>query len=137
MSEPRLLLRALPVGLAVLFVLALVPTPAAANPTVPYCAGSVNPVGNQPGVIMPEVCEQATGRVFPEASSLSTPPGQAPVSDYISYFEFQAGLEYLAASPAGQKYLTVHEVAQSVGLCPIPKGEANVPFVGGTGDMPC
>src|SRR5688500_12414820 len=118
MSE-RLLLRALPAGLAVLFVLALLPAPAAGNPAVPYCTGSVNPVGNQPGIIMPEVCEQTTGRVFPEASPLSTPPGQAPASDYVGYFEFQAGLAYLAASEAGQKYLTIHQVADSVGLCPI------------------
>jgi hypothetical protein len=129
MSERRLLLRALPAGLAVLFVLTLVPTPVAANPSVPYCAGSINPLGGTvPGIIMPEVCEQVSGRVFPEASALSVAqspyalPGASvtPVLDYISYYEFQAGLDYLAASEMGQQYLTVHEVAQSYGLCPTP-----------------
>ncbi|MEA3165162.1 MAG: hypothetical protein QOJ26_6 [Thermoplasmata archaeon] len=123
MSERRLLLRAMPAGLAVLFVLALVPAPASANPSVPYCAGSVNPAGGvMPGVLMPDVCEATTGRVFPEASSLSTEPGQLPVGDYVSYYEFQAGLDYLAASEFGQQYLTVHEVAQSVGNCPAGAG---------------
>lgn len=122
----RLLLRTLAATLAVAFLVSLVPAPAAANPVVPYCPGSiglpVSPVTN------PATCESATGRVFPEASANSVTgspnalPGasQLPVLDYVSYYEFQAGLDYLAASEAGQKYLTIHEVAQSVGLCPTP-----------------
>jgi MYXO-CTERM domain-containing protein len=125
MSERRLLLRAGPVGLALMFVLALVPTPAAAEPGVPYCSGSVSPIPSTlPTILMPEVCEQTSGRVFPEASpnsiagSPNALPGASthPVTDYVSYFEFQAGLQYLAASEMGQQYLTVHEVAQSYGL---------------------
>ncbi|HUR24531.1 MAG TPA: hypothetical protein VM327_00765 [Candidatus Thermoplasmatota archaeon] len=143
MSERRLLLRALPAGLAVLFVLSLLPTPAAAEPGVPYCQGSADPVGGVArGVIMPDVCEAVTGRVFPEASpnsiagSPNALPGAStkPVDDYISYFEFKAGLDYLAASEFGQKYLTVHEVAQSVGLCATPA--PSVPLVGSGGDCP-
>ncbi len=127
----RLLSRTLGLALAGLFVVSLVPSPAAANPGVPYCpAGSYNPVGGVvPGPMMPEQCELATGRVFPEASANSVAgspnalPGAstAPVSDYISYYEFQAGLDYLAGTPAGQQYLTVHEVGQSRGLCPTPQ----------------
>lgn len=121
----RLLLRAsLASVLASLFILSLLPTPAAAEPGVPYCAGSVSPVpAPAPMVIMPEVCEQATGRVFPEASANSLKPGNAlpgagtgVASDYVSYFEFQAGLQYLAESTFGQKYLTVHQVGDSFGL---------------------
>ena len=51
-----------------------------------------------------------------------------PVSDYVSFFEFQAGLQHLAAQYPD--YLTIHEVAQSVGLCPVPSGAA-------TGETPC
>lgn len=125
----RLLLRTLAAVVAAAFLVSLVPTPAAANPGVPYCVGSFNPVGGLvSGPIMPDVCETVTGRVFPEASANSiagTPnalPGASnqPVQDYISYYEFQAGLDYLAASPLGQQYLTIHEVAQSVGLCTVP-----------------
>lgn len=127
MTERRLLLRAIPAGLAVLFVLALLPQPAAANPEVPYCPGSFGMTGGvAPGTYMPEVCEQVTGRVFPDASALSVAgspyalPGasSAPVSDFISYYEFQAGLDYLAQQYPD--YLTVHEVGESRGLCPTP-----------------
>ncbi|HET6398667.1 MAG TPA: hypothetical protein VFH47_03855, partial [Candidatus Thermoplasmatota archaeon] len=68
-----------------------------------------------PGVVDPAACEAVAGRVFPEASVLSTPPGQLPAQDFVSFSEFQAGLSYLAG-----KYpdtITVHEVAQSAGLC--------------------
>ncbi|MHB1260553.1 MAG: hypothetical protein ACYC2H_02430 [Thermoplasmatota archaeon] len=143
MSERRLLLRAMPAGLAILFVLSSLPSPAAAEPGVPYCQGSADPAGSTvPGVIMPEVCETITGRVFPEASpnsiagSPNALPGAStkPVDDYVSYFEFRAGLDYLASTPEGQKYLTIHEVAQSVGLCPQPA--PSVPLVGSGGDCP-
>lgn len=125
----RLLLRTLAVSLAVAFLVSLVPSPAAANPTVPYCPGSFNALGGvAPAPIMPDVCEATTGRVFPEASANSIAgspnelPGASnqPVQDYISYYEFQAGLNYLAGTEAGQKYLTINEVAQSTGLCPTP-----------------
>ncbi|MFA5943321.1 MAG: hypothetical protein WC876_02520 [Candidatus Thermoplasmatota archaeon] len=139
MSERRLLLRAGPAGLAILFVLALLPTPVVGEPGVPYVPGcSVAPVSGAPMVIDSAMCEQITGRVFPEASALSIPsngvsnPNQAPVSDYVSYFEFQAGVDYLASTDLGQQYLTVHEVAQSVGLCATPA--PSVPLVGSGGD---
>src|ERR1051326_8039982 len=127
MTERRLLLRALPAALGLLFVLALLPQPAAANPAVPYCAvGSYNPAGGgAPRPIMPELCKQATGRVFPEASALSLPsegvsqPNQAPATDFVSYYEFKAGLDYLAAQYPDS--LTVNEVAQSRGLCSTPQ----------------
>ncbi|MEK6986001.1 MAG: hypothetical protein AABX89_06440 [Candidatus Thermoplasmatota archaeon] len=130
MSEGSRLLRAgQALLLAALLAATLIPAPAAANPVVPYCLGSVSPVAPPvPQVIMPEICETVTGRVFPEASPLSIAgspyaldgASQLPATDYISYYEFQAGLNYLANSPAGQKYLTIHEVAQSAGLCSQP-----------------
>ncbi|MEK6975975.1 MAG: hypothetical protein AABY18_06505 [Candidatus Thermoplasmatota archaeon] len=130
----RLLLRgSLACALAALFLLALLPAPAAANPAVPYCltsAAGLAGVG-APNAANPDLCETLTGRVFPEASVNSIFPspnalpgadaaGSQPAQDYVSFYEFQAGLDYLAASPAGQKYMTVHEVAQSTGLCPQP-----------------
>lgn len=138
----RLLLRTLAAVLAAAFLVSLVPAPAAANPTVPYCAGSVAPAGGGPQVIDSSICETVTGRVFPEASANSVAgspnalPGASnqPAQDYVSFYEFQAGLNYLAASEAGQQYLTIHEVAQSVGLCPQPA--AGVPLVGTGGDCP-
>jgi hypothetical protein len=125
MSERRLLLRALPAGLAVLFILALAPQPATANPAVPYCGGSVGPAdGLAPGVHDPSICEAETGRVFPEPSTLSTAgspnagagASTVPTTDYVSFYEFEAGLKYLA-----QKYpdvITVNVVGQSRGNCP-------------------
>src|SRR4030095_3455991 len=124
-------------------IVSVLPSPAAAEPGVPYCAGSASPVPNTvPTVLMPEVCETSTGRVFPAATpnsiagSPNALPGAstAPVSDYVSYQEFQAGLDYLANSEMGKQYLTVYEVAQSVGLCPQPA--PSVPLVGSGGDCP-
>ncbi len=135
MSEGSRLLRNGPALLAAaLFVFTLVPTPAAANPAVPYCLGSVSPAPSMvPPVIMPSVCESATGRVFPEASPLSTAgspyalagASSLPATDYVSYFEFQAALDYLANSEMGKKYLTVHHVSDSVGGCPTGPGCAD------------
>ncbi len=118
----RLLLRTLAVLLSAAFLVSLVPAPAAANPTVPYCAGSVG-LATMP-VTNPAVCETITGRVFPEASpnSIANSPNAlpgastSPVADFVSFFEFQAGLDYLANSPAGQQFLTIHQVGESVGL---------------------
>jgi hypothetical protein len=134
MTQRRLLLRAIPAGLAVLFVLALLPQPAGANPAIPYCPGA-GPAGAA-GIYNAQLCEQSSGRVFPEASPLSIEgspyalPGASsfPASDYVSFFEFQAGLEYLAAQYPD--YLTIHEVARSAGLCPVPSGSVAI-------DQPC
>jgi hypothetical protein len=140
----RLLLRTLAALMAAAFLVSLVPTPVAANPVVPYCptsAAGLNGLG-VPGPANPALCEQVTGRVFPEASpnsiagSPNALPGAStmPVTDYISYFEFQQGLQYLANSDLGKKYLTIHEVAKSVGLCPQPA--PSVPLVGSGGACP-
>ncbi|HJQ94016.1 MAG TPA: hypothetical protein VJ874_07025, partial [Candidatus Thermoplasmatota archaeon] len=121
------------------------PTPVAAEPGVPYVSGcSVAPVSGGPMVIDAQMCETITGRVFPEASPNSVAgspnalPGAStsPVQDYVSYFEFQAGVDYLAGTELGQQYLTVHQVAMSVGLCPQPSGTVGTPIGGGT-DVPC
>jgi hypothetical protein len=89
--------------------------PVQAVPGVPYCPGTVAalPGAGGPAVVQPDVCESVTGRVFPEASALSVSPGGVPVSDFISFGEFEAGLAYLAAQHPDR--VTVHEVARSVG----------------------
>lgn len=110
-NAPVLLLTALLV--AGLFAVA----PADANPAVPYCGpASLGGATSQTGdLVMPEVCEQITGRVFPEAFAHEEyGPDTVPATDFIGFFEFQAGLEYLAAQYPD--YLTVHEVGTSVGL---------------------
>jgi MYXO-CTERM domain-containing protein len=112
------------IALAVAFVLALFSMPASANPGVPYCLGSaaVAP-GLAPPVVQPEVCEAATGRVFPEAierPEYVSAGGHGFASDFVSFPEFEAGLNYLA-----QKYsdkVTVHRVAESYGLPKTPGG---------------
>ncbi len=119
--------RGLPVFLAALFVISLFSAPASANPAVPYChaAGGIGGGSSaSTDLILPEVCEQATGRVFPEAiadSDYLTPTGPNGftggstgfATDYVSFFEFEAGLQYLA----GQfpDYIEVHQVALSHG----------------------
>lgn len=105
---------------AAVFTLSVLPSPAAANPGVPYCAGSLSVTGTT-AVTQPEVCKAVTGRVFPEASSLSTPAGQSPVQDYVSFPEAQAGLHYLEAQYPD--YIQITEVAQSFGL---PNGMGGV-----------
>jgi hypothetical protein len=95
--------------LAVLVVatlsLTVLPLPtASANPFVPYCPGSlyVNPDLNQ---ISPELCDAVTGRVFPEALR---------ATDFVSFFEFEAGMEYLLANNGGRAEMI--EVGRSFGI---------------------
>ncbi len=95
----RLLVALLAASLAV----TLVPT-TSANPGVPYCTGSVAGT-DQTRVIMPEVCEQVTGRVFPEAFD---------ATDFVSFYEFEAGINYLAANHPDR--IAIHQVSESFGL---------------------
>ena len=76
-------------------------------------------------VIQPAVCKMITGRVFPEPTAQSTPPGQLPATDYVSYFEARAGLQYLAQTYPD--WMNVTDVAQSYGLCNSPTLEPPVP----------
>ncbi len=125
----RLLSRTLGLLLAGLFLLSLLPAPAAANPTVPYCGVPGAPVANLPVTqqgadAAAAACLAATGRYFPEASALSVTPDCASTtchgvaSDYVSFREFEAGVRALAAQYPN--YLQVHTVADSYGLCPVP-----------------
>ena len=75
----RLLSRTLATLLAGLFLLSLLPAPAAANPTVPYCGVPGSPIANVPVTetgadAQVAACQATTGRVFPEASALSVDP---------------------------------------------------------------
>lgn len=91
--------------------------PAEANPAVPYCTV---PTLNQ--VAAPDVCETLTGRVFPEAHpqpqylqpDASGHSNTGFATDFVGFFEFEAGLEYLEANYPD--YIEVHEVGQSAGL---------------------
>src|SRR5690349_10418992 len=104
---------------ALLFLLSAVPVQATAG--LPYCPGSVQPLGNGPSSIDPAACEQATGRIFPEA--IVRPEYLQPdasghgntgfAADTVSFPEFQAGLKLLESRYPD--LVTVHEVAQSVG----------------------
>src|SRR5688572_3225465 len=113
-----------PLAFAALLALSLVPQPAAANPVVPYCGAPGFPVANAPGASMAEACKAATGRVFPEASPMSVDASCAATTchgvatDYVAFPEFQAGVDYLAAQYPD--YVTVYEVGESYGLCPVP-----------------
>lgn len=98
---------------------------AAANPVVPYCLGSADPVhGVAPSAISPQLCEQGTGRVFPEAMArpeYATAGDTGYATDFVSFPEFEAGVQYLA-----QKYpdlVTVHKVGESYGLPKTPGGD--------------
>ncbi len=96
--------RLVPSLLAAVFVVGLLVPVGQANPNVPYCEGSV--VGtNAQRVIMPEICEATTGRVFPEAYM---------AKDFVSFFEFEAGLQYLDANYPD--LIEVIEVGRSAGL---------------------
>ncbi len=131
--------------MSTLIILALAAMPVAdASPTVPYCGpASADGASSQTaGTIGPEACMQLTGRVFPEALEDSDYLGspQSPwvqkgftctdstpttgctgfARDYVGYFEFQAGLNYLASTYPD--LITVHEVAMSAGLTS-PAGE--------------
>jgi len=106
--------------LAVLLVSLLAGLPlvgtADANPLVPYCEGSILSGSTQP-TVLPQVCEQATGRVFPEAHphpEYVAAGATGFAKDYVSFFEFQAGLDYLAAQYPDR--IEVHTPAESYGL---------------------
>ncbi len=114
------------IALSVLLSFTIAGLPVAANPLVPMCGpasvagGSSETAGNYD----PALCEATTGRVFPEAIadndyiSATGPRGFTGGStgfatDYVSYFEFQQGLGYLAAQYPD--FIEVHEVAMSRG----------------------
>ncbi len=114
------------IALSVLLSFTIAGLPVAANPMVPMCGpasvagGSSETAGNYD----PALCEATTGRVFPEAIadndyiSATGPRGFTGGStgfatDYVSYFEFQQGLGYLAAQYPD--FIEVHEVAMSRG----------------------
>ena len=122
--------------LATLFIASALPAPATANPLVPYCptsiAGGLSVTADQ---VDPALCEQLTGRVFPEAFAhadyIQGPNGftgvapYIPATDYIGFMEFQAGLDYLAAQYPD--YIEVHQVASSFGTTSAIAGEVNHP----------
>ncbi len=110
---------------ASLFLLAVLPTPAGANPAVPACLGSA-PVTHAQSVPNPALCEQIHGRVFPEASSHSTPAGQLPATDFISFSEFEAGVAYLAEQYPD--YVTVHTVGESAGMRDLAGNHVTLPI---------
>ncbi|HLF16464.1 MAG TPA: hypothetical protein VI796_03420, partial [Candidatus Thermoplasmatota archaeon] len=113
--------------LGALFLVSLLPTPVQALPAVPYCAGSVSPVApsaGAPATIMPEACEQATSRVFPESIFLpeyAAAGNTGYATDFVSFFEAQAGLEYLNATYPD--WIEIHTVAESYGWPATPGGE--------------
>lgn len=72
-----------------------------ANPLLGNCVGNVHDTTN------PEVCETVTGRVFPE-------PTQA--TDFISYYEFTAGMDYLMANHNDPEKVKMFSVGESYGL---------------------
>ncbi len=126
-------------SLLTLSILAFAAMPVAeASPAVPYCGPASADGGSSgtAGTIGPEACLQTTGRVFPEAledtdylgnpqsvwvqrgftCTDTTPTGACTgfARDYVGYFEFQAGLNYLANTYPD--YIEVHEVAMSAGV---------------------
>ncbi len=110
--------------MASLFIVTLLPMPAAANPLVPSCLGNA-PITHGASITDPALCEQIHGRVFPEASAYSTPPGQLPATDFVSFSEFQAGVDYLAGQYPD--LIDVHIVGESAGMA-TPTGEhVNLP----------
>src|SRR5688572_27689984 len=111
---------AAPVALVLLLTLGALPVQA--TPGTPMCPVYVQPAGPAaPSSIDPELCEQATGRIFPEA--IARPEYLGPDAsghtntgfalDTASFAEFEAGLRLLEARHAD--LVTVHEVARSVG----------------------
>lgn len=112
-------------GILILSLLAAVaPAPGAANPVVPYCAGSVAPVPPLvPPQIRPDVCQTATSRVFPEAMArpeYALAGNTGYVSDFVAFPEFEAGIKYLETQYP--EMVTIHKVADSVGLARTPGG---------------
>lgn len=90
---------ALAVGL---LLFAIMPMPGAqANPILGGCVGHVHDVAN------PDVCETVTGRVFPEAME---------ATDFISYYEFIAGMDYLMDNYNEPKKVEMFSVGESYGL---------------------
>ena len=136
----RLLSRTLGVALAGLFLVSLLPSPAAATAGVPYCYAASHPLANVPGVDQSEVCLQVSGRIFPEASPHSQDPScmattcRSTALDFVSLPEFQDGLNNLAGKYPD--FLTVHEVAQSFGLCPTPSQDPNAACTTGLDHFP-
>jgi hypothetical protein len=125
-------------SLFVLSLFSIVPS-VAANPAVPFCEAASGTGGSSETSdnYDPALCEQATGRVFPEAiaddsyveedAAGHTNTGYA--SDYLGYFEFQKSIEYLESQYPDR--IEVHTVAQSYGLCPVAGNSANsAPLVG-------
>lgn len=96
---------------------------ATANPTVPYCLGSLSPAPRAaPVVTNPAVCEQATGRVFPEAIADNEyiPESRGFATDYVAFQEFEAGIQYLNAQYPD--FIEIKQVGLSRGLAAIPGG---------------
>jgi hypothetical protein len=105
---------------AVLVAFSSLPVHATAG--TPSCAAYVQPLGPMgPSSIDPALCEQLTGRIFPEA--IARPDYLEPdasghsntgfATDTVSFPEFQAGLAVLA--DRHPDLVTVHTVASSVG----------------------
>lgn len=85
-----------------LLLVALLPMPGAvANPVLGYCPGSVH---DQPD---PQLCETLTGRVFPEAMEST---------DFISFWEFEAGMDYLLTQYNDPKRVEMFSIGDSYGL---------------------
>ena len=107
---------------ALVLVLVLGALPVQGTPGTSACAAYAQPLGpSQPAVIDPEACEQATGRIFPEA--IARPDYLQPdasghantgfATDTFSFSEFEAGMRLL--EQRHPDLITVHEVARSVG----------------------
>ncbi len=127
----RVRTRVVPLLVVALLCLTVLPAPASANPTVPYCetAGPGGTSSATQDLVMPELCEAVTGRVFPEAhphpayvedTEYAQNWARGFVKDFVGYFEFQAGLAYIEAQ--APDFIEVHEVAQSAGL---PKADGS------------
>ena len=134
----RAMKRGLALLLASLFIVTVLPSPAAANPVVPYCnvasvAGGVSAIDDQ---VLVEECMAITGRVFPEAflhpdyltppNGFTAPGSSLPATDYVGYFEFQAALDYLTTNHPD--YIEVHQVALSSGNDNVLGGPDRVPI---------
>lgn len=113
-------------SLFIIGLLTIIPS-ASATPGIPFCGPASIGAGSEPtadAAYDPAICEAITGRVFPEAFAQPEyfQPDDAGhantgvATDFVSYYEFQQGLEYLAA--AHPDYIEIHEVAESYGLCP-------------------
>lgn len=129
--------RGLALLLVSLFIASALPAPATANPLIPYCpttvAGGTTVTAD---LVDPATCEAVTGRVFPEGFAhpdyVNGPNGftgvapYLPALDYVGFYEFQAGLDYLAAQYPD--YIEVHQVAESWGTTSAVGGKINHPI---------